>query len=279
MWAQFLGDTFWTVPVGGRHLCPQLRPARSPVLGNYGRVHPIVVMCLVLLFLGAALAAKWGRLDFGTPPPPGHVSFAEQFKRALWYLDILVIGGVVGGLLAAGAGGRLAMRLLAVTSGDRAQGRITEADEVVGEVTVGDTIGFIVFGGLFAGLVCAVIYLLLRKWLPRRRWGALALGGVLLVTLGSRVEPLRSDNPDFSLVGPAWLTVSIFAALAFLHASVLGRNPVKCRSVSPQLVADFPAGLRSTQRGRRRPPCGSTGDSCPLLRCWTRNVVAGRRLG
>lgn len=178
-------------------------------------------MCLVLLFLGAGLALKWGRLDFETPAPAEHVSFAEQSKRALWYLDIVVIGGLVGGLLAAGAGGRLAMRLLAVTAGDRAQGRITEADEVVGEVTVGGTIGFIVFGGLFAGLVCAVIYLLLRKWLPRRRWGALALGGVLLVTLGSRVEPLRSDNPDFDLVAPGWLAVSIFAALAFLHALVL----------------------------------------------------------
>ena len=47
------------------------------------------------------------------------------------------------------------------------------------------------------------------------------MGGVLLVTLGSRVEPLRSDNPDFDLVAPGWLAVSIFAALAFLHALVL----------------------------------------------------------
>jgi hypothetical protein len=113
------------------------------------------------------------------------------------------------------------MRLLAVTAGDRAQGRITEADEVVGEITVGGTIGFVVFGGLFAGLVCAVIYTLSRKWLPRGRLGALALGGILLVMLGARVEPLRSNNPDFALVGPTWLAVSIFAALAIVHALVL----------------------------------------------------------
>ena len=35
-------------------------------------------------------------------------------------------------MVAAGAGGRLVMRLLAVTAGDGAQGRITEADQVVG---------------------------------------------------------------------------------------------------------------------------------------------------
>ena len=173
---------------------------------------------MALLFLGVGLAVRWGRLDFLTPQPAVHASLAEQAKRALWFLDIGMIGGVVGGLLAAGAGGRLTMRLLAATAGDRAQGRITEADEVVGEITLGGTIGFIVFGGLFAGLVCAVIYLLLRKWLPNGPVGGLVLGGLLLVTLGSRVEPLRSNNPDFDLVAPAWLAVSAFAALAFLHA-------------------------------------------------------------
>jgi hypothetical protein len=50
-----------------------------------------------LLFLGAGLAAKWGRLDFVTPTPALHASFAEQAKRALWFLDIGLIGGVVVG--------------------------------------------------------------------------------------------------------------------------------------------------------------------------------------
>jgi hypothetical protein len=125
---------------------------------------------------------------------------------------------VVGGLLAAGAGGRLAMRLLAATAGDRAQGQITEADEVVGEITVAGTFAFIFFGGLFAGFVCSVIYLLVHKWLPNGSVGGLVLGGLLLVTLGSRVEPLRSNNPDFDLVAPAWLAVLVFGALVFLHA-------------------------------------------------------------
>ena len=81
-----------------------------------------MVMCLVLLFLGVALAVRWGDSIFVTPPPVAYVSFAEQAKRALWFLVIGMIGGVVGGLLAAGASGRLAMRLLAATAGDRAQG-------------------------------------------------------------------------------------------------------------------------------------------------------------
>ncbi len=180
-------------------------------------MHPLVVVCLAWLLVGVALAAMWGRLQFVSPPSATHASFVGQFKRAVWFLDIGLVGGVVGGLLAAGVGGRLAMRLLAATAGDAAQGQITEADQVVGEITVGGTIAFVVFSGLFAGLLCALIYLLLRKWLPPGWVGGLALGGLLLVAMGSRVEPLRSNNPDFQLVGPAWLAVLVFVALAFFH--------------------------------------------------------------
>ena len=194
--------------------------ARAADGHNWG-VQSVMVVCLVALLLGIVLAVKWGHLDFEPPAPAERVTFGEQAKRVVWYLDIVMIGGVVAGLLAAGAGGRLAMRLLAVTAGDDAQGRITEADEVVGKITVGGTIGFVVFGGLFAGLVAAVIYLVLRRWLPSGRPGALALAGLLLVTLGAHVEPLRSNNPDFNLVGPDWLAVSAFTALAVLHTFVL----------------------------------------------------------
>jgi hypothetical protein len=200
-------------------------------------VHPVVVACLVALLLGIVLALKWGHLHFEPPPPADRVTFGEQATRVVWYLDILMIGGVVAGLLAAGAGGRLAMRLLAITAGDGAQGRITEADEVVGKITVGGTIGFVVFGGLFAGLVAAVIYLVLRRWLPSGRPGALVLAGLLLVTLGAQVDPLRSDNPDFNLVGPDWLAVSAFTALAVLHTFVLFAVMARVSQSLPLLAA------------------------------------------
>ena len=43
------------------------------------------------------------------------------------------------------------MRLLAVTAGPTAQGRITEADQVVGRISLDGTLGFIVFTSLFFG--------------------------------------------------------------------------------------------------------------------------------
>lgn len=59
------------------------------------------------------------------------------------------------------------MRLLAATAGDDAQGRITEADEVVGSINLDGTIGLYVFGGILPGLLSGAIYVVFRRWLPR----------------------------------------------------------------------------------------------------------------
>jgi hypothetical protein len=109
------------------------------------------------------------------------------------------------------------MRLLAVTAGPAAQGRITEAEEVVGRITVDGTIGFILFTGVFAGLSTGLLYLLVRRWLPDGRAGGLVYGALLLVLAGTRLDPLRPGNPDFDLVGPGWLAVAAFTALAVFH--------------------------------------------------------------
>lgn len=184
-----------------------------------------MVACGLLMLAGAVAAARWGHLAVvppwtsatdHTPPTP-----RTSALRFLWHLDVAVISGLTAGLLAAGPGGRLVMRLLAVTAGSEAQGRITEAEETVGRITVGGTIGFIVFVGLFGGLVVGALYVALRRWLPPARLGALVFAGFLLVVFATRVEPLRADNLDFDLVGPAWLALTAFAALAVFHAFVV----------------------------------------------------------
>jgi hypothetical protein len=138
-----------------------------------------------------------------------------------------MVSGVAAGILAAGAGGRLVMRLLAVTAGADAQGRITEAQEIVGRITVDGTLGFVVFTGLFFGPVSGAAYLLLRRWLPAGWAGGLTYGALLLVVAGTRLDPLRPGNPDFDLVGPGWVSVLAFTALAVFHgvlvAALAGR--------------------------------------------------------
>jgi hypothetical protein len=118
------------------------------------------------------------------------------------------------------------MRLLAVTADDAAQGRITEADEVVGRISVGGTIGLVIFGGVFGALAIALVFGVLRRWLPPGPVAQPAAVAVLLVvTLATTVDPLRPGNPDFDLVGPdvlavmAFLAVGVLAVAAFAAAA------------------------------------------------------------
>ena len=199
-------------------------------------MHPVIVVCIVAMVAGAAIALRWGHLDVVPPWTTGgdagdrgdvDVGPPERLRRALWFAALYAYAAVVGGLLVLGPGGRLVMRLLAVTAEEQAQGRRTEADEIVGVITVDGTIGFVVFVGLFGGVILAALTLLLRKWLPPRRWGALCVGVVFAVLFSTRLEPLRRFNPDFVLVGPPWLAVSSFLAVGALTlltmAAVAGR--------------------------------------------------------
>jgi len=175
-----------------------------------------MVVCGLLVVTGVVAVAAWGGRSFEPPSPTATVG-----QRYLWNVTVAVASGVGAGLLAAGAGGRLVMRLLAATAGDTAQGRITEADEVVGRITAGGTIGFVIFTALFFGLATGVLYLLVRRWLPTGRLGGLTYGTLLLLVGGTRVEPLRADNPDFDLVGPPWVALLAFAALVMTHGMLV----------------------------------------------------------
>ena len=42
----------------------------------------------------------------------------------------------------------------------------------------------------------------------------------MLVTFGGLADPLRPDNPDFDLVGPGWLSVVTFGAMALLTGTL-----------------------------------------------------------
>jgi len=119
------------------------------------------------------------------------------------------------------------MRLLAVTASQAAQGRITEADEIVGRISVGGTIGLLFFGGVVFGLASSAIYLLIRRWLPRGRLSGVTYGVLLLIIAAPTIDPLRQSNPDFDLVGPGWVALVAFGALTLaqgmLVAGIAGR--------------------------------------------------------
>jgi hypothetical protein len=130
------------------------------------------------------------------------------------------------------------MRLLAVTAGDEAQGRITEADEVVGRISAGGTVGFVVFTALFFGTASGGAYLLVRRWLPGGRAGGLVYGVLLLLLAGTRLDPLRADNVDFDLVGPGWVSVVAFSALVLFHGMLVAALAGRASRAIPLLARE-----------------------------------------
>lgn len=190
-----------------------------------------MLVCGALVLIGIAMIVMWGNEEVQDPPGSGEGAEVKPtgavLKLYLWRVALVFGCGAGAGILMAGAGGRLAMRLLAVTGPESAQGRVTEADQVVGQITFGGTMGFIVFVGIFFGLVIGIFYMAIRRWLPSGRLGGVAFGFLLLVWFGTIADPLRPDNPDFEIVGPGWVSILTFATLVLLHgmlvAAVAGR--------------------------------------------------------
>ena len=168
----------------------------------------VVVACVALVLLGVQIVV--------------HQGGAREQPTLRWpsYIGASLVAGVAAGVLAAGAGGRLIMRLLAATSPD-VHGSLTEAGEKIGEITVGGTLGFIFFAGVPAGFLSGVLYALVAPVLPRGRAGGIVLGVLLLVLAATRIEPLRSDSVDFLLLDPVWLAVLGFSVLALFQGTLV----------------------------------------------------------
>jgi hypothetical protein len=177
-----------------------------------------LMVVLGVLLLGAGiLVVRWRSRELvlpvewrhhAGPPPP-----VLQLQLYLWFAALIMLTGLAVGVVVVGAGGRLAMRLLAATS-PQSRGVLTEADQMVGRISLDGTVAFIVFGGLPGGFLAALFYVVLHRALPRGWLGGLVLGGLLLIGLGVRIDPLRPDNFDFAIVGPGWLAVTVYGLLA-----------------------------------------------------------------
>jgi len=123
--------------------------------------------------------------------------------------------GIVVGFVVAGIGSRLVMRVLALVDSD-ARGTFTENGNQVGDITLGGTLGLVVFVGIPSGVAAGLIVFVIRRWLPGRlAWRGLMLSVVLLALLSGTV--IDADNVDFRLLEPAGLAIALFGVL-FLAA-------------------------------------------------------------
>lgn len=182
----------------------------------------ITGVCVVGVVAATAMAWRWRNLERIDHPDADGLTGKAGVRRALRAVAVTIDSGMLAGILVLGLGGRLLMRILAATSDDAVQGRITDAEERVGEVTTDGTLGLVIFIGVFGGLLCAVAYRLVRRWLPARAWKAGVVAGVLLLGLAGRTtDLLDANNHDFDILSPAPLAVGLAVALMLLYGVTL----------------------------------------------------------
>ncbi len=124
--------------------------------------------------------------------------------------------GALSGLLVGGVLGRLAMRLLAVTSPISAQGRMTDDQALVGTISLSGTLG-LAFVTTIAGALAGLIYLWVRRVLPPSRGGRVAGFGLFTGSVGGALFVHDHPSFDYTVLTPTWLAVLLFLALPLLY--------------------------------------------------------------
>ena len=152
----------------------------------------------------------------------------HAYQQQLRPLAAALTVGATLGLLIGGVGGRLAMRLVFLTSDPSVAGVASDDGFVIGQITPA-TVGLLATGVL-AGVLGVLVYLVIRplllgpawvRWASCGLWAAVVVGTLLIHT----------DGVDFTLLGPRWLSIALFVALPGLYGLLIG--PAVDRATRP----------------------------------------------
>lgn len=131
---------------------------------------------------------------------------------------ITAITGAAAGLVWGGIGGRIAMRIVLLTSSDRVRGLTSDDGFEIGTIS-GATVFLLIFTtilGAIAGLGIGV----LRMVTAGPTWAVAAGTSVATATLvGASI--VHTDGVDFRFLDPLWLTVGLFVLIPGLWGATV----------------------------------------------------------
>lgn len=124
------------------------------------------------------------------------------------------LAGLLAGILVAGVGGRVVMRAAALLVPESA-GRFTENGNRIGEITLSGTLGLVLVGGLFFGLLGATVWVVVSPWIPGGGRARAVLAMPIAIAL-TGVALVQADNSDFLVLRHDAATVVLLLALVGL---------------------------------------------------------------
>jgi hypothetical protein len=132
----------------------------------------------------------------------------NDLMKAVRPVGAAAVAGSLTGAVIGGIGGRLAMFVLRLTSDPALRGLNTDDDFTIG-IFSGATL-FLVIVTTVLGIIGALVYLVVRGWLPER--GRPWLFGALTGIVGGATV-IHPGGIDFTLLEPLGLAVAMFVVL------------------------------------------------------------------
>lgn len=140
----------------------------------------------------------------------------DEVSSILWWVLVGTAAGAIAGFLVGGVGGRLAMLLLRLTSGDAVLGVTSDDGFEIGVVSA-QTFN-LVLAMTALGAVNGVLYATLRTAIPRRLRLPLWTG---LAGLAGGSGFVHEDGIDFTLISPVLLAIALFVLLPGAAAALV----------------------------------------------------------
>lgn len=129
------------------------------------------------------------------------------------------LAGLIVGLVVAGIGGRIVMRLAALLV-PTSVGAHTENGNVIGDITVDGTLALILFGGLGLGVVIASLWVMVSPWLPSTVGRRAAVAALITGAAGTPIL-VQASNIDFVFLRRDPLVVASLVGLVALIGPAL----------------------------------------------------------
>jgi hypothetical protein len=135
----------------------------------------------------------------------------RAFEPVVRLLSATLVIGAVCGAVIGGLGGRLAMRILFVTSDEAVKGTISDDGFEIGRFTLSDTIGLVILTA-FIGVLAGLLFLVARPFVARLGRGVVPATAVFYGVVGGAMMVQRGGI-DFRLLEPALLAIVLFVAI------------------------------------------------------------------
>lgn len=165
---------------------------------------------VVVAGLGVDVTVDENAVD--TAAAPSHGSWLEAI---LVSAGISSAAGALAGLVWGGVGGRIAMRVLVLTSDDRVRGVTSDDGFEIGVISF-STIALLIVATVL-GAIVGFLYGLIRMVTGGPTW-LVASGFGVAMAAGAGASIVHTDGVDFLVLDPKWLAVGLFVFLPGMWA-------------------------------------------------------------